>query len=393
MRALLVVMILGLAAHIAAAQPDSAETKKEAKAAFERGEAAERRKDWRRAIDEYSHAYDLIPHPDVLANIALVFEHLEEYRDAATYYRRYLDESPDAGDRDRVEKLIDKLRARPGLLTVTTDPAGAEVFLDGKPLGASPIERKLAGAHQLEVVADSGSAKRDVKLEFGEPLTVHVAVEARAGYLTVNSNVAGAQIFVDDTLVGVTPFTGAVVAGSHRVVVSMEGWSSYERPVDVPAEGSTQMTANLVRPVGWVAPLEEPKLARAYFLLGGGADATGDAGASYALMFGVHRGQFSFGLGYGFQSGGAGFALEAKVSLTKSKVRPYLRASTMLGSSSTVAAHAGVMGAITLGTAARAQTALFVEVGAGLVRGTEATTGEEVSGLYVPILGGLQFSY
>jgi hypothetical protein len=392
MRALFVVILLGLAARVAVAQP-SAEDKKEAKAAFARAEAAEKRKDWRTAIDEYQHAYDVLPHPDVLSNIALDLERLEEYRDAATFYRRYLDESPDASDRDRVEKLIEKLRARPAALTITTDPDGAEVTLDGKRLGPSPVVAKVSGTVEIEVTDASGTATRTITVEFGEPATIHVPVMARSGYLVVSSNVAGAQILLDDQPIGVTPFSGEVPAGSHNVVVSMEGWSSYERPVDVPAEGSTQMTANLVRPAGWVAPLVEPKQPRAYFLVSGGADATGETGRMYGLMFGVHRGPWSFGLGYGFMSEAAGFALEAKVSLTKTKIRPYLRASTLLGSRSTLAVHAGVLGAITLGEGARAQTAVFVEAGAGMAKGTNADSGEDETLLFVPIMGGLQFSY
>jgi len=392
MRALLVVIMLGFVARVAVAQP-SAEDKKEAKAAFARAEAAERRKDWRTAIDEYQHAYDILPHPDVLSNIALDLERLEEYRDAATFYRRYLDESPDATDRDRVEKLIEKLRARPASLRITSDPDGAEVTLDGKRLGPTPVDVKINGVHELVVTSASGSATRAVTVEFGEPVTIHVPVTARTGYLVVNSNVEGAQIVLDDQPIGVTPFSGEVPAGSHRVVVSMEGWSSYERPVDVPAEGSTQMTANLVRPVGWVAPLEEPKKARGYFLVNAGADASGGVGRLYALMLGGHRGPWSFGLGYGFVSDGAGFALEAKVSLLQTRVRPYLRASTLLGATSAVAVHAGVLGAITVGAGARAQTALFLEIGAGYIGVNASSSDEGTKAFYVPILGGLQFSY
>ncbi len=390
MRALALLIVL-LAARVASAQPTSAD-KKAAKEAFQRAEAAEKRKDWRTAIDEYQQAYDIIPHADVLANIALDLERLEEYRDAATFYRRYLDESPDAADRDRVEKLIDKLRARPGILTITSDPTGAEVMLDGRSIGHTPIEQKASGAHEIQVSSDTGTASREVTIEFGEPQTVHVPIVARAGWLVVNSNVAGAQVTIDGTFAGVTPFSGEIPSGSHRVVVTLEGWSSYERGVDVPAEGSTQMTASLVRPVGWVAPLEEPKQPRAYFLLSGGADVTGESGGTYALMFGVHRGKAMFGLGYGFLKEHAAFTLEAKYAFTHGKLRPYIRVSTLLGSLSTVTAHVGAMYTVSAG--ARAQTNLFAEAGAGIVRlpnEVDSTVTDTL--LYVPAIAGLQFSY
>ena len=391
MRILLLVSLLLGAVRFAAAQPSDAD-RKEAKAAFARAEAAERRKDWRTAIDEYQRAYDLAPHPDVLYNIAVDLERLEEYRDAATHYRRYLDQSEDPADAPRVEALIEKLRARPGLVTITTDPPGAEVAIDGKRAGAAPVERRLAGTHRIEVSGDAGSARREINVEFGEPQTVHVAIAARAGTLVVTSNVPGAEVVIDGEPAGTTPASLALPAGSHRVVVRAEGWSSYDRPVEIHAEGTTQMTANLVRPLGYVEPTPVDTTPRGFISVGGGADTTGENGSLYTVMFGAHRGHFDFGLGYGFASQAAAFALETRASFTLTKVRPYVRAQALLGGSSSISGHAGMLGYL-FPTTGRARTALFVDIGIGVVRTGTSTDGEAERVLTIPFTAGVQLSY
>jgi hypothetical protein len=396
-RATVLVLAIVLGAAVPAAAQPSADDRAEAKKAFKRAEAAEKRKDWRTAIDEYQRAYELAPHPYVLYNIALDYERLEEFRDAATFYRRYLDEQPDASDRARVEKLITTLRARPGTVTVTSDTPGAAVLVDGRRAGSPPAEVDLAGAHRIEIESDGQKVGRDIVVEFGEPQKVHLTLVAKTGALVVTSNVAGADIYVDGELAGHTPTTLVVPAGTHRLVVAADGWASHERPVDVPAEGMAQVTANLVRPLGYVDPDPPPVATRYYTLLGGGADA-GGAGVVVSVMFGAHRGRFGFGIGYAFGGGGtasaiAGYGGEIKAYLTRGSVRPYVKATGMLGTLSWLAGHAGVLVGRRVGAGARAETALYLDLGIGWGRIAADGAAEPEKVMVIPIIGGLQISY
>src|SRR5204863_8281084 len=90
-----------------------------AKAEFEAGLDADKRKDYDTAIEHYQRAYDLAPHQNALYNIAVDYERLGELRDAATFYGRYLDEAgAESEDRDKVTRLIDNLRQRPSKVTI-----------------------------------------------------------------------------------------------------------------------------------------------------------------------------------------------------------------------------------------------------------------------------------
>lgn len=149
---------------------------------FALAQSAEKRKDWRAAIEEYEEAYRLSPHPSVLYNIAVDHEHLAAWRDAARYFLRYVDGAPEAADRDAVLARVRRLREKPSSVTVEVRPAGARVYLDGTERGRAPIILALAGGRTYEVQAmdERGrqSPPRRIAPEYGEPFTLSLDLDA-----------------------------------------------------------------------------------------------------------------------------------------------------------------------------------------------------------------------
>ena len=71
--------------------------------------------------------------------------------------------------------------ANAGALTITTQPPGARVSIDGKPAGETPLtlDTIKPGRHVITLVSPTGaSAKRTVRVEAGRPLTLDVALFA-----------------------------------------------------------------------------------------------------------------------------------------------------------------------------------------------------------------------
>lgn len=362
--------------------PAHADDRDAARAAFVRAVAAENRSDWRDAIAEYEEAYRLAPHPDVLYNLAGVYERLAERRSAAEHYRRYLDDKPDAADRKKVERKIAELRDRPSRVTVTTEPAGAIVIIDGERRGPAPIELNLgAGTHQLVAEHAGANVRRTVALEYGEPLTIVLPVVVARGTLVVTSNVVGAQVMVDGAEVGTAPWTGALDAGRHVVVVTAAGYTTVERTVDVPAEGTAQITGGLGRPLGWV----EPPTARGRMgLFGFDAGSFMAIGYTTSILYGYRTpGRRADGaIGAQFGAAGVGFTVKGRAYLATGKVRPYVGAALGLVSlAQTSHAVGGLMFADL--PAGLVEVDVFVEGGVGYGKH------EEVGKLYFPVLAGL----
>lgn len=70
-------------------------------------------------------------------------------------------------------------RAAPALLRVTTEPAGAQITVDGQPSGASPAQVRVSlGLHRLEVsLGGYLTSAQSVEVAAGE-LSVHVPLMA-----------------------------------------------------------------------------------------------------------------------------------------------------------------------------------------------------------------------
>ncbi len=324
--------------------------KKKASEHFALAEQAEKRKDYRRAIEEYERAYDAAPHPAMLYNIARNHERLGEPRAAAEHYRRYLDESEAPSDRNKVEGRIRDLRSRKSRLEVEATPAGAVVFIDDQERGAAPLALTIdAGEHEIYVAASGKTSQvRTITAEYGEPQTVRFDLSQRSGLLIVSCNVQGAEVRLDGELIGHTPFSGPVPAGEGQLVVTREGFQAAQRSVTVAPGGSQRVQMNLSRIPGTEPPEPEgpPPTASWLMGIGYGWDASGSSesassstGLRYAFNIGVRsasrRLEASLVLGT-FGGGHGGIGLESRYYFSTSALRPYARAAAILaGDSST----------------------------------------------------------
>lgn len=119
-----------------------------------------------------------------------------------------------------------ELTPLPGFLDLDTGAViGAEVSVDGEPVGITPLLQleMAAGEHTLRVQADRY-----------EPLEVNVSMEGRSTSQTLSlalvrawANVAfattpaGATVIIDGIDAGLTPVSAQVLAGKHEVVVKL----------------------------------------------------------------------------------------------------------------------------------------------------------------------------
>ena len=141
--ALLAVSLFAGTVH---AQPLT-EAQKEAGEYFERGEQARAGAKYRDAIAAYQRAFALAPHPSVLFNIALSYEKLGEWANAADYYERYLTADSSAADADEVRGKIRDLRGRSTTQPVETQPELGPGVQRGNPFTPPPAGPKPARWH------------------------------------------------------------------------------------------------------------------------------------------------------------------------------------------------------------------------------------------------------
>jgi hypothetical protein len=161
-----------------------------------------------------------------------------------------------------------------GRLVVHSKPDGANVVIDGQLRGVTPLElRDLAlGTHTIAVsYADHDSRQKRVTLserrrsrsvDFelrpkSEPVrataatsdvaaTDNVAATNKTGSLQVASRPSGAQVFVDDSLIGTTPLlVSEVAAGSKRLRIELSGYKIWTTSVQIEPSARARVSARL----------------------------------------------------------------------------------------------------------------------------------------------------
>jgi PEGA domain len=129
-------------------------------------------------------------------------------------------------------------------VTVTSEPAGAAVSVDGVAQGATPVTLELsAGPHQVTVGEGSAGWTETLAVKAGVESSVHVARPRTAaapdvpdvGTLEITTEPPGLQVTVDGTPRGASPVSVTDLSpGSHEVAVA-RGSSFVRRVVAVEA--------------------------------------------------------------------------------------------------------------------------------------------------------------
>jgi tetratricopeptide (TPR) repeat protein len=155
--AIVAALLLAGAATARAAESDT----NRAAAELARGKAVEAEKlyeerDYRAALRKLEEAFALYPSPKIHYNFGLVHRALLREVEALEAFEKFLAEASDAGAEDRATatRHVAELRAAVGVLEITCDTAGAEVFVDGRSGGTTPLARALRvapGPHQVVI--------------------------------------------------------------------------------------------------------------------------------------------------------------------------------------------------------------------------------------------------
>lgn len=153
--------------------------------------AAYRRGAYVEAAQHWQAAYDALPDPLALLNIALSWEAVNEQARAIEYYERYLAEAPEAENRAQVTQHVAELRARPTQVFISSEPPGAFVYVDEDPNPqptTTPIVLRLAPGPHV-VVLDRDGYRRTVRRFVARPgqiETLSISLPADTGYVAPN---------------------------------------------------------------------------------------------------------------------------------------------------------------------------------------------------------------
>jgi hypothetical protein len=230
-------MLLTLASTAGAQRRDLAQSLTgEAKREYELGRELYRGGDNAAALLKFRHAFDLSGESRLLWNVAVCHKNLRQYDKALPLVDKYLAAGATLTAAERAE-ATDFRAALTGLVapvTVTSNPPGAGVFLDGERLGVTPIEKPflvvagVAGTRQFRFRRDGYREKTlSPDIPGGSPFVVRAELEREVheGRLSVVAK-ARDVIQIDGRVAGETQWSGPLSSAPHVVVVSGDGKKS-----------------------------------------------------------------------------------------------------------------------------------------------------------------------
>lgn len=229
-------------------------TADEAEHRFRRGVEFYRNGRFDDALSEFFHSNRLVPNRNVILNIARSYEQLRRYDEAYRYYADVLEEDPTPEDVKIVEQSLARLAPRVALLSVETEPPGAEIFVERKDLGSrgrSPRTLALPPG-KVKVIA-SLEGHRDgvaeVVLQRGKVANAKIELPFIFAELEISGAPEGAEVRVDRNdgePQAILPATIEVRPGRRILTVQAPGFITAQIPVDAKAGERTQVKVDLV---------------------------------------------------------------------------------------------------------------------------------------------------
>jgi hypothetical protein len=135
------------------------------------------------------------------------------------------------------------------LAVIHTEPAGADVTIDGMARGKSPllITDLPLGKHRVKLEVN-GFQPKEVELNAVDrtPLKLSVSLSSDSASLNINSRPSGAEVLLNGISKGVTPISvDRIPAGNVTLEIRSEGCNPYKQMLTLAAGQSENITAVL----------------------------------------------------------------------------------------------------------------------------------------------------
>ena len=230
---------------------------------FRRGVELYDKKQYQPALESFRAAYAEKPSPGIKQNIALCLKGLGRPVEAATAFDEALDEGESSlkpevraqmqQELTELSKVVATVRLRV-VTAVDKQPLdGAVITVDGVTLAPAAARRPIRlepGIHIFGAHVDGlpNPPEKKLSLLAGSPVDATFEVGDRPGTLTITPNVQDAVVQVDASEPRRGTWTGKLLPGPHRVIVSAPNFQTQTTDVVVSSDANVEYAINLVRP-------------------------------------------------------------------------------------------------------------------------------------------------
>ena len=168
--------------------------------------------------------------------------------------------------RDKTQSVDIRLRPAWGAMQLTSEPTAAQVYIDDRLVGQTPLSTEVleTGSRLKLVLAGYKTYQQEILVKAGTSVT-HPPIKliVADGLLQLSSAPSGASITVNNEFVGSTPMTLAMAPfKQHRLAFFLEGYLKTTTAATLKPEKTTVLAVDLVPNIGSIALTISPKGAR-----------------------------------------------------------------------------------------------------------------------------------
>lgn len=211
------------------------------------------------ALARYRQARQASPLPELDYNEGRALQALARYAEALEALVRFRDTAPPKVVQQvpMLASLIEELKGKLHVLTVSATPEGAEVLVRDVRVGSAPVRglQVIAGSAKVEVRAPKHVPYlRTVDLPGGATSTLDVTLAPVVvpTYLSVVTVPDGARVSVDGRALGASPARLRVEPGRHDVTLEHEGYERALQSIVVKPESNETLRVSLTKKPGGV---------------------------------------------------------------------------------------------------------------------------------------------
>lgn len=232
------------------------QNKIEAEEHFKKGVILMQQENWEGALVEFEESLKLYPTKSALFNKGMCLKALHRYIEALTIFEEYLERygnEIDDARRKEVLENIEEIRALIGKLELVVNVDGAQIYINDKKVGESPLKEPIilaSGVYKLRVERSGYETyQREIEIIAGKTksLEVHLIKLKETGTLKLASNIVGAKVIIDGKEVGVTPLEIELPKGKHSIEVSYKGYNKATQGIIIEPRKENELFISLTK--------------------------------------------------------------------------------------------------------------------------------------------------
>lgn len=156
-----------------------------------------------------------------------------------------------------------------GIIVVQTDPKGANVLIDGNPVGPAPVTvfNMTIGEHSVhaELVGHLPQERRISVPPDGTPTAANLTLSSIIGSLSVTCPVPEARLSINGKDAGVTPYQGDLAEGIYEITLRKEGYAEINQKATVIRQEKTVLDLPLAELPASISVTSDPEDATLIF--------------------------------------------------------------------------------------------------------------------------------